>query len=268
MAGHGPASPISDANSPAVNFADLWAPGGNLSPTNDLCPAGNSFALSVATAEPTPYGINAGSRAAWCCVAAPTTPYPPPTYTPPPVLGTPPPVAPGAAVQPPPANWDPYATPGSTPSALLPQDPYFQSAGPPVSHGRDAEVHAARRPGLPLVRRPQRAINHQELGINDVELSVTFAFPMFYNSQTPLLVTPGFAVHYWEGPVSVLPAAPASRRRPICRREPTTPISTPPGTRSSRLGLAANWMPASASTPISNASPATASASRARAWPC
>ena len=51
-------------------------------------------------------------------------------------------------------------------------------------------------------------INHQELGIDDVELSGTFAFPLFYNSQTPLLVTPGFAVHYWDGPLSVPPPTP------------------------------------------------------------
>ncbi len=43
-----------------------------------------------------------------------------------------------------------------------------------------------------------------ELGINDVELNAKFAFPFLYNSETPLLVTPGFAVHYWEGPVSIL----------------------------------------------------------------
>lgn len=42
----------------------------------------------------------------------------------------------------------------------------------------------------------------QELGINDVELSAKFAIPFLYNSETPLLITPGFAVHYWEGPVS------------------------------------------------------------------
>ena len=47
----------------------------------------------------------------------------------------------------------------------------------------------------------------KELGINDVDLNVTFAFPLF-NIQTPFLVTPGFAVHYWNGPVSVPPPPP------------------------------------------------------------
>ena len=46
------------------------------------------------------------------------------------------------------------------------------------------------------------------MGINDVELSAKFAIPFFYNAETPLLITPGFAVHYWEGPVSIPQAVP------------------------------------------------------------
>jgi hypothetical protein len=41
-----------------------------------------------------------------------------------------------------------------------------------------------------------------ELGISDVELSSTLTLPFFYNSQNPLLITPGFAVHFWSGPPS------------------------------------------------------------------
>ncbi len=41
-----------------------------------------------------------------------------------------------------------------------------------------------------------------DFGWNRVELSSTFAFPMFYNIETPLLVTPGFAFNWLEGPVS------------------------------------------------------------------
>jgi hypothetical protein len=53
----------------------------------------------------------------------------------------------------------------------------------------------------------------QELGINDVELSVTCAVPMFFNSATPLLITPGFACHWWEGPIAT-PAPPPSANLP------------------------------------------------------
>ena len=133
----------------------------------------------------------------------PAASYPPPAYSAPPVAGPLPAPTFGAPAQPPPANWDPYATPGNAPSALLPQDPYFQSAGPPVSLAAmqrfvqhvDVDYHWFAGHGT------------QELGINDVELSATFAIPMFYNSATPLLITPGFAVHYWDGP-DLIAAAP------------------------------------------------------------
>jgi hypothetical protein len=132
---------------------------------------------------------------------------PAPTYTPSPGYAAPPAAAAGSAVQPPPANWDPYATPCTTPSPLLPQDPYFQ-AGPPVSVATvqklvqhvDLDYHFF--PGNNGLNR------HEELGINDVELSVTFAIPMFYNSATPLLITPGFGVQYWNGPLSLPPPTP------------------------------------------------------------
>ena len=39
----------------------------------------------------------------------------------------------GTPLQPPPANWDPYATPGNTPSALVAARPVFPIGGPPVS---------------------------------------------------------------------------------------------------------------------------------------
>ena len=48
----------------------------------------------------------------------------------------------------------------------------------------------------------------EELGINDVELSATFAFPFFYNPDSPLYVTPGFAAHYWNGPSGAWTSAP------------------------------------------------------------
>ena len=41
-----------------------------------------------------------------------------------------------------------------------------------------------------------------KFGMNDVETYATFALPFFYNQQTPILVTPGFAIHLWDGPLS------------------------------------------------------------------
>jgi hypothetical protein len=156
-------------------------------------------------------------------------PGPAPVYTPAPTYGaTPAPAAPGLAVQPPPATWDPYATPGNTPSALLSQDPYFQSGAIPTASMAtmqkftqhiDLDYHwFAGKNGQ---------TKHKELGINDVEMSVTFAFPVFRNASTPLLITPGFAVHYWEGPLSVPP--------------PTPPPDLPPRTYDAYLD--ATWNP-------------------------
>ncbi len=52
----------------------------------------------------------------------------------------------------------------------------------------------------------------EEFGTNDSDINATFAFPFFYNQQTPLLVTPGFAVHLWDGPhsTSLNPADPSA----------------------------------------------------------
>lgn len=134
-----------------------------------------------------------------------------------------------AVTQPPATNWDPYATPGNAPSALLPQDPYFQS-GPNVSmatmqkfvqHINFTYDWFAGHPNT----------DNKELGINDLDLNVTFAFPMFRSIETPLLVTPGFAVHYWAGPTSVLPVAP----------DDPPPADLPPQTYDAYLDFA--WNP-------------------------
>ncbi|MGW8256748.1 MAG: hypothetical protein ACWGMZ_04610, partial [Thermoguttaceae bacterium] len=97
----------------------------------------------------------------------------------------------------PPANWDPYGTPSpnSSPSALLPQDPYFQYGAPAMAMTKAVQE-------VRLDYHWFAGHGDKELGINDVELNAKFAFPFFFNSETPLLVTPGFAAHYWEGPVS------------------------------------------------------------------
>ncbi len=112
-------------------------------------------------------------------------------------------------IQPPLAQWDPYATPGARPAPLLPQDPYFQFGAPGGSPPPGGTFTRMRRlideVRLDYVWMPGDGL--KEFGINDAELSVTFAIPFLYNTETPLLVTPGFAIHYWNGPVS-LPLVP------------------------------------------------------------
>jgi len=52
---------------------------------------------------------------------------------------------------------------------------------------------------------PGRKFN--ELGIDDLDISATFALPFFEGPLAPLLVTPGFTFHFWNGPVSQPPPA-------------------------------------------------------------
>ena len=104
--------------------------------------------------------------------------------------------------QPPPPYWDPYGTPGATTQPLYPNDPSFQFIAPGSSGGAPITFAMATKflqeVRLDYVWMPGTA--EREFGINDIELSSTFAFPAFYNPETPLLITPGFAVHLWNGP--------------------------------------------------------------------
>ena len=124
-----------------------------------------------------------------------------PTYTPPPSYGTG--VAPGPTatfqgdIQPAP-TWDPYGVPGSQQPTLLPQDPCLP-AGQAYPAGTLATMQRfLQQVHLDYVWMP--GSGREELGIHSADLGATFAIPFFYNQQTPLLVTPGFAVHFWNGP--------------------------------------------------------------------
>lgn len=101
-----------------------------------------------------------------------------------------------AAGVPPPA-FDPYAGSGQAP-ALLQPTPLQQPAGTP-GNGLPAPtrfVQQIRFEQTYLARRIEEGV-----GILDLELSGSFAFPFAFN-PSPFTVTPGFAVHYWDGPDS------------------------------------------------------------------
>ncbi len=134
---------------------------------------------------------------------------PPAQAIPNPLPGTPAPTATlNGTIQPLPPGWDPYAPPGGAPPALFPEDPYLQYSGP-TNGTSTGGTYATMRRLLDELRFDYVWIpgtSPDELGVHDVELSATFAIPFLYNTETPLLVTPGFAIHYWNGPVSVPPA--------------------------------------------------------------
>ena len=41
-----------------------------------------------------------------------------------------------------------------------------------------------------------------DLGINDTEVAVTFTLPNFLTTGQPLFISPAFALHLWDGPIS------------------------------------------------------------------
>lgn len=156
-------------------------------------------------------GAAAGTSSPYPPVTPPSYPLQPvpgaapnlvPSYTPPPSydIGVPP--GPTATfqgnIQPAP-TWDPYGAPGAQPSTLFPQDP-CPPAGPQL---QPANTMTTMRRFLQQIHLDYVWIpgnGSDELGANDVDLGATFAIPFLYNRQTPLLVTPGFAAHFWNGP--------------------------------------------------------------------
>jgi hypothetical protein len=144
----------------------------------------------------------------------PTTPFsPPPTYAPQ-AVGPPPafdPYSSGSSVAPPPPAPAPYPY---TPAPYSVQPAPLAPPPTPYDITTSGEGYWAKTQRLLQEISFEYTLlfgNHsdpQDLGINEVELSTTFAFPMFYNIETPLLVTPGFDVQFLEGPLSGPPLPP------------------------------------------------------------
>ena len=98
-------------------------------------------------------------------------------------------------------TWDPYATPGAQNPAIMPYDPCMPN--PPAWCYPQAPSYVQTMQRfmdefrLDYVWMPGNG--QQELGLHDAELSASFAIP-FFSSPSPLLITPGFATNWWNGP--------------------------------------------------------------------
>ncbi|MCC6126999.1 MAG: hypothetical protein IT426_18730 [Pirellulales bacterium] len=191
--------------------ASPYPAGGAMIAPPGLPGATASAPTTLAPAPATPYatpirpGISPASPNPQTYVS-PGTNYGPPGAVSPfdPRATAPPTGSYGSTLPPPSPGLDPYASPGTTPSPLLAQDPYF-------NYGSPAIPMAAMTKFLQDVRLDYHwFLGHgpNELGINDFDLSATFAIPFLGNPNTPLLVTPGFGLQLWEGPVSVLSTPP------------------------------------------------------------
>ena len=112
---------------------------------------------------------------------------------------------PGAVYQgttPPPPTWDPYAVPGNASPSVFPQGGIFP--GVQGQNFYNTMIRFREATGFRFTW-----IGGSDLGVDDLELYSTFAFPFLTTAGPPLRVTPGFAFHWWDGPISTaLPESP------------------------------------------------------------
>ncbi len=139
---------------------------------------------------------------------APPAVGPPPTFDPYAVGGTvtPPPATPYPYTSPPVAPYGAPVTPSPTPMAQ-PTAP-FQSQPAPYDITTSGETYWAKTQrflqelSIEYTYLYGKHSDPSDFEVSRAEVSTTFAFPMFYNIDTPLLVTPGFAFNWFQGPLS------------------------------------------------------------------
>jgi hypothetical protein len=115
----------------------------------------------------------------------------------------------GPSTYTPPAAAAPY---GQQPAPYLPQGPQIQP--PPYDITTSGEAYWAKTQRLLQQIDVEytflygKSTSPFQMELNRLELSSTFAFPVWYNIDTPLLVTPGFAFNWLDGPVTGPPGPP------------------------------------------------------------
>ena len=146
---------------------------------------------------------------------APPSPYrpacpPAPTVSPPPAFD---PYATGSPLGPPPASVPYTYSPMPPPPTDFPQQPgplypnglpYSWQPGTPAFPGEESYWAKTQRflqeLSVEYTYLYGKPSNPNDLQLNRLELSSSFAVPMFYNVETPLLITPGFAFNWFNGP--------------------------------------------------------------------
>jgi hypothetical protein len=180
--------PVTGANGPGVTT--LGPPGGY-----PPAPTGNTSLFGLFS-QPT---------------APPTSPagYGSPTMAPvnnPPVYGSPPygaPVAAAPGIYGPPTAYPNSVYPSSTPGSLFPQGYSGIYSGSlftnPSTSYNSFRLFQGPRARYTYVTPGSKPNN---LGINDFDFSLAFAFPNFLYMTQPFYVIPSFSLHLWSGPDS------------------------------------------------------------------
>jgi hypothetical protein len=105
--------------------------------------------------------------------------------------------SPSGAPPPPPTDFP------QQPGALYPQGLPYQ-AGVPSFQGEEGYWTKTQRflqeLSFEYTYLYGKTSSPNDLELNRLELSSSFAVPMFYNIETPLLITPGFAFNWFDGP--------------------------------------------------------------------
>lgn len=115
----------------------------------------------------------------------------------------PPNVALDGSVQPLYEPWDPYAPPSAPPAAPIQPPPAYGPA--PAGPMFDGQMPGFVGQAIRVLQRIEFNYTYlggnsgQELGFSTAELYGTFAVPVLPDTD-PLLVTPGFALHWLDGP--------------------------------------------------------------------
>ncbi|MDW8078281.1 MAG: hypothetical protein RMJ16_05285 [Thermoguttaceae bacterium] len=104
---------------------------------------------------------------------------------------------PGTVPSNPPPNWDPFAPPGTMPPSELISEPATGTIFPQIQETWNQAKRFLETVGIDALWMPGDGA--EELGLTDVELTATFAVPVF-QLEWPLLITPGFAFQFWNGP--------------------------------------------------------------------
>jgi len=121
-------------------------------------------------------------------------------------------------------TWDQYANPAQAapPYSAGAPSPYAQPATQPLFPEGMPEMSTPQNGMFGTIQQQMRFLQEvrlrgawlaggtsaDDMGVVDADLSATFAVPWVYN-QAPFLITPGYSMHFFDGPIAPVTVPPA-----------------------------------------------------------